>query len=203
MSITARLSTTHSVVLFAMVARHAGADANKGFLYRALTPAADELKIARALLAGRANSSAECRLCGDTPLLVAADTGQLAATQLLLGAAANVETANADGTTPLLAAARKGHLNIAKLLLQAGADKDKTHALTGTTAPIMAIERGHHDMAKLLLSGGADRDKGRMMTPLFLAAKRGDLEMVHILLDTGISTSSGSGASRPKRARYS
>ena len=180
---------------------HAGADANKGFLYRALTPAADELKIARALLAGRANSSAECRLCGDTPLLVAADTGQLAATQLLLSAAANVETETQMAPRPFLRLLEKAISTSRSCCCRPARTRTKLTRSPGQLLSSWLLSVA--SMTWLSCSGEADRDKGRMMTPLFLAAQRGDLEMVHILLDTGISTSSGSGASRPKRARYS
>lgn len=57
---------------------------------------------------------------GATPLLVAAQFGQLAAARLLLDARAAVDRAAAnDGATPLHIAAWGGHVDVARLLLDA------------------------------------------------------------------------------------
>lgn len=58
----------------------------------------------------------------NTPLITAADAGQVETVSQLLDNGANVNSQNVYGYTPLLSALSRGHLQVATTLVQRGAN---------------------------------------------------------------------------------
>uniref|UniRef100_A0A3Q3XHY4 Uncharacterized protein n=1 Tax=Mola mola TaxID=94237 RepID=A0A3Q3XHY4_MOLML len=111
---------------------------------------------------------------------------------LLLDRGADAAHRDNDGMTPLLLAAYEGHEDITELLLEAGADVDETagpdgsvSAAAAVTPLLAAAAMGHMKTVSQLLVWGAAVDaidcEGR--TALCLAAARGSVEVVRVLLD--------------------
>jgi len=97
---------------------------------------------------------------GDTALMIASYTDNLAAVQALLDKDAEV---NRHGWTALHYAAAVGNSEIVSLLLDKSAYID-AESPNRTTPLMMAARAGHTDVAKLLIEAGADvklkNDKG-------------------------------------------
>ncbi|MDR1303817.1 MAG: ankyrin repeat domain-containing protein [Verrucomicrobiales bacterium] len=143
---------------------------------------------------------------GRTPLWLAAAGGDLAAVDYLLGNGADFNRAAADGRAPLAVSNR---VPVIHALLQAGATPDE-HGIQGQPSIVWAAAAGDRALAAKLLAAGADVDaaarapaskdflaivsdktlayylrKDSGVTPLMLAAGRGDLEMAKLLLARG------------------
>ena len=140
---------------------------------------------------------------GFTPLLFAARHGHREAAMILLDAGAEIDEAAGDGNTPLVGAAMSGHGGLAEWLLDRGADPNASGA--GYTALHAAVMRSQPSLMASLLSHGANpdvpltrstpvprwtyqyiftmREKGA--TPLLLAAKYLEPEMVDMLAEAG------------------
>jgi ankyrin len=91
---------------------------------------------------------------GDTALLFAARSGDLASAQLLVAAGANVNDADAWGISAAVLAAHSGFGELLQFLLDRGADPNASAA--GFTALHAAIMRRHAGMVTALLAHGAD-----------------------------------------------
>jgi hypothetical protein len=90
---------------------------------------------------------------GETPLHIAARTGDVAALQSQLKLGADPNAKDRAGRTPLINAAEQGHLDAAKVLIQAGADLNVRTRLG--TAMEIAERNGHSDVAAALREAGA------------------------------------------------
>ncbi len=86
---------------------------------------------------------------GETPLMRAAEHGNLRAVDVLLKAGAHVNAKDEDGNTALMDAADKGHSDVVLRLIQSGADVNARDD-EGETALSKAIEERHTDTATLL-----------------------------------------------------
>ncbi len=163
-----------------------------------------------ALLAHGADPNAKEASHGQTALMWAAAEGHADVVNLLLKAGADVKArtkawtqrvmlccqyyeGDGDGAalvqkggyTPLLFAAQAGDPDSVRLLIAAGADI-KDAAADGTNAVIIAEHAGHGDTAAVLLAAGADPNAaGGGYTALHLAAMKGDLPLVKVLLEHG------------------
>lgn len=86
----------------------------------------------------------------------------------------------------LYATAQGGNAEDCESLLKIGADVDHKHETDEDTPLLAACRRGHIDVAKILLVYGAKvTSRGAdSMTPLHIAARRGDNEMINLLLDS-------------------
>jgi ankyrin repeat protein len=102
----------------------------------------------------------------DTPLMAAAEMGQLQPVQILLQVGANVNLHNDDegGFTALMLAANavfqermNDYVEIVRLLLQAGADKDDQNE-EGVTPLMLAVAEGNAEIVQILLDAEADMD---------------------------------------------
>ena len=145
----------------------------------------------------------EIDLGGFTPLLFAARVGSLESAQHLVAAGARVDEAAPNGQSPLVIAAHSGHGPVAAFLLEAGADPHNDAA--GYTALHAAILRSDLGLLEALLARGANPNtplaKGTPSryyskdyafnenlvgaTPLWLAARYGEPEMMRALAAAG------------------
>ncbi|MFN7222296.1 MAG: ankyrin repeat domain-containing protein [Burkholderiales bacterium] len=93
---------------------------------------------------------------GQTPLMVAASEGQLAAAEQLVRCGASVNVfAGFTNSTPLHQAAGEGHAPLVRFLLSQGADINAESK--GSVTPLMvAAAWGQLDVVRLLLESGAD-----------------------------------------------
>ncbi len=91
---------------------------------------------------------------GYTPLLFAAQQGDVASATLLLDRGASLNDAAPDGTTALVVASHSGHGALAALLVQRGADVNAAGA--GYAALHMAILREDVGLISALLAKGAN-----------------------------------------------
>lgn len=143
---------------------------------------------------------------GSTPLLFAAQQGDLESARLLLDSGARVSDAEAGGRSALLIASHSGHGNVATLLLERGADPNAMGA--GYTALHAAVLRGDLPLVKALLARGAhvnarlttgtpvrkySRDYALNSawlgaTPYWLAARYADASIMRALAESGADT---------------
>jgi ankyrin repeat protein len=156
-------------------------------LHVACTPGPKDginLDLVRLFLDRGANVSAQT-VGGMTPLVLASQNHDSAAVALLLSRGARPESAPPGGSSALRSAVDSHDPVAARMLLAKGADPNerynppkKERLLTRTAM--------HHDLAtaRALLDSGADpslADDGGV-TPLHVAAREGDVEMIRLLL---------------------
>ena len=140
---------------------------------------------------------------GNSALMFAARTGDLASTGLLLAAGADVNDADAGGVSALVLAAHSGHSELVQLLLEHGAEPDSVAA--GFTALHAAVMRRDHQMVTALLTHGADANIPVQTwtptrrasqdfhfppalvgaTPFWLAARFSDPDLMRLLAEHG------------------
>ena len=129
-----------------------------------------------------------------TALAMAAEAGEAAAASVLLGAGVAVDEAvGRSGTTPLLKAAAAGRAELVTLLASHGADVNATagESMYGAPALYLAAQGGHTEACAALLDAGAWVDATLQqigISPLFVAAERGALPAVRLLLSYGAAT---------------
>lgn len=155
--------------------------------------------------AGNTNPSGNFKMAhgGSTALLFAARNGDLDTARALLDAGANVNDAAASGTSALVVAAHSAHGPLGILLLEAGADPNLDEA--GYTALHAAVLRSQVELAAALVEHGAEIDAlvehgtpGRRFSAdfsirhqyvganaLWLAARYGEPEILHMLIEAG------------------
>jgi ankyrin repeat protein len=117
-----------------------------------------------------------------TPLHIAVHEKYAAMVRLLLTYKPRLDMKAGKGQTPLHLAAGSGDTELARMLLAAGAPINARDDEKGT--PLHdAVAKGAAAMAKLLLAAGADVNawKGAAQA-LHIAAERGDLQLMEILL---------------------
>ena len=155
------------------------------------------------------------RIDAYTPLLFAVRAGHVEAVRALLDAGANVNDAAPDGTSALVIAAINAHWELGAFLLDRGADPDAaaqgwaplhqvartrtlnigqfpypvpTGRLTGLDLARKLIARGANvnaRMTKEIVDGYRNRFNRMGATPLLLAAKGADVEMIRLLAANG------------------
>jgi uncharacterized protein len=127
---------------------------------------------------------------GETPLILAAESGMDSTVQMFLDRGANIEaTADGDGATALLRAIRASRTKAVKaiqVLLERGANIEAAD-VEGDTALNLAVMYSNEEIVKLLLAKGANieaqNNEGR--TPLMCAVVKGRHKNLEILLDSG------------------
>lgn len=147
------------------------------------------LEVLNLLLKHGADGNA-CNKWRETPLLIAANNGHLAAVEALLTSGADPSMCSEAGWSALTFAAHKGYDDIVSLLLNAGAPVN-CRVIEDLSTPLHKAcagnKDGHLSAVKLLLAGGADvhaLNKWRE-TPLLTAANHGQAATVKALLDAG------------------
>uniref|UniRef100_A0A8C7ZIP4 Kinase D-interacting substrate 220a n=1 Tax=Oryzias sinensis TaxID=183150 RepID=A0A8C7ZIP4_9TELE len=123
---------------------------------------------------------------GQTPLMVAAELGNLEIVQEFIRRGANVDLDDVDCWTALISAAKEGHIEVVRELLENHANLEHRD-LGGWTALMWAAYKGRTDVAELLLGKGANPNiTGQYSVyPIIWAAGRGHAEIVHLLLQHG------------------
>lgn len=79
---------------------------------------------------------------GNTPLMVAAQIGNVEAARVLISRGAQLNTTNGLGETPLIVAVQRRDVAMARLLLTQGADVARRDTATGMTARDYAVRDG-------------------------------------------------------------
>ena len=123
---------------------------------------------------------------GETPLIVASESGHSECLEILTAAGATINECNKYGETALILAAENGHGQCVGILLKAGADLNQCYQ-DGITALMVAAHHGHSQCVKILLKTGADVNKcdDDGGCALIVSADNGHHECVKILLETG------------------
>ncbi|XP_012495398.1 PREDICTED: kinase D-interacting substrate of 220 kDa [Propithecus coquereli] len=125
--------------------------------------------------------------CGQTPLMIAAEQGNLEIVKELIKNGANCNLEDLDNWTALISASKEGHVHIVEELLKYGVNLEHRDMQYSVYPIIWAAGRGHADIVHLLLQNGAKvncSDKYGT-TPLVWAARKGHLECVKHLLAMG------------------
>jgi ankyrin repeat protein len=150
----------------------------------------------------------EAKFGGYTPILFAAQQGDVDSAKILLDAGADPNDHAADGMTPLILAAYGRHVSLADLLLARHADPNDNGP--GYTAAHVAVLSGRVDFVQSLVKHGVDINarliKGtpirrqaedlmlpetlRGATPVLLAAKFLEPEILELLIRSGASLDS-------------
>jgi len=115
---------------------------------------ARQTEITELLLAKGARLETRDRI-GNTPLLIAANTGNQAMIELLLARHADVQARNDQGWTALMFAAQSGQTELVQKFIDLGVPVDAQDGW-GWTALASAAYRGHEEIAKVLLAKGAN-----------------------------------------------
>ena len=121
----------------------------------------------------------------DKALLEACKQGNVDKAQELIKEGANINSHHGEyGITPLMWASANGHLGIVELLICNGADVNVQADKIGIALHVA----GNTKIMELLLCNGADieaKDNFNMLTPLFNAVAKCDLEAVKFLVSRG------------------
>jgi ankyrin repeat protein len=149
---------------------------------------ANDLETAELLLrAGAdANVANEFRM---TPLSQACTNGSDAFVRLLLKSGANPNTPIATGVTPLMTCARSGSVDAVRRLLEFGAAVEAREPAQSQTALMWAAAEHQVGVVKALIEAHADLKAHSKagFTAIHFAARRGDQEMVELLLGAGVN----------------
>uniref|UniRef100_UPI003AAFE9B9 kinase D-interacting substrate of 220 kDa B isoform X2 n=1 Tax=Centroberyx gerrardi TaxID=166262 RepID=UPI003AAFE9B9 len=123
---------------------------------------------------------------GQTPLMVAAEQGNLEIVQELIRRGANVNLDDVDCWTALISAAKEGHIEVVRELLENNANLEHRD-MGGWSALMWAAYKGRTAVAQMLLEKGANPNiTGQYSVyPIIWAAGRGHGEIVHLLLQHG------------------
>ncbi len=123
---------------------------------------------------------------GMTPLIEAANHGNVDAVKSLLAAGANVNAEDDYGRSALNCASEGGYTEVVKVLLAAGADVNHVTKYGKESSLIVASYNGYSEIVKLLLDAKADfkLEDSRGKTALIKATKA---DIVTMLLNAGAS----------------
>ena len=148
-------------------------------------------KVVDSLLKANANPDYES-MSGLTPLIMACENGHFDVVDLLLKANANPNLSMHSGLTPLMMASRHGHSDIVRILLDANADPNLQHSASGSNALMCASLFGCLESVELLLMSGADPSMLSLegISPLHIAALKGNEDIVHLIQAVELSQSS-------------
>jgi len=105
--------------------------------------------------------------------------------KILLEAKANINATDKKGRTPLMHSVKKNHLSATQILLDYEADILAQDSLGNDALKNAIISKASPDMIRLLINNGADINSINFngITPLILAVKFDDDEIVELLID--------------------
>ncbi len=123
---------------------------------------------------------------GATPLMRAANNGNIDIIKLLLRSGANVNAADAGGATALHIAARRGNVSAVQILLDSNSNPNAVDS-EGWTPLMRAATSGNSKIIELLLAKGAKVNATNEWgeSAAVYAAKRGDGTSLSILKNSG------------------
>ncbi|KAK3374746.1 hypothetical protein B0H63DRAFT_418942 [Podospora didyma] len=107
----------------------------------------------------------------NTPLIIAAMIGNVAAADILLGRGANLEARNASGQTPLHAAVMEAKLDMVKHLLARGADVSATKQTESVLH--LAVRSGRASMVQFFVDLGREAESSTGSAPWPSESKEG------------------------------
>lgn len=145
-------------------------------------------EIVHLLLQHKANPNAVEEVNGMTPLIIAAEQDQIEIFQLLLRYGAQPDAKDKHNRTALHWATNNGSLTLVTTLLESVSEVTSLFTQegeAGCTPLHIAVLKGYEDFVRLFLDAGISVNlttKGGFM-PLHLAAERGNLGMVKLLLE--------------------
>lgn len=148
--------------------------------------------VLRSLITHHVELNTPSHINNQYPIHRAAWSGHKKAVELLLQSGADPDPVDKDGATPLFLAAHRGYHEIVSMILDRdSADKkmdlEVEWEITGRRALHQAAEHGHLETTRLLLAKGAEYDPvdSNGATPLWLAAGKGNADLVRELLKAG------------------
>jgi len=107
--------------------------------------------------------------------------------KVLMELGLSIARENGIGDTPLSLAVKEGNALTVRMLIRYGNhDQFQNQSLGGLNLLHLAIDKGNTSVVKVLLELGADVNAATTQdeeTPLLLATRKGDLEMVKLILD--------------------
>ena len=137
----------------------------------------------------------------ETPLIWAAEGGQVEAANVLLDHGANVNAMDEQYFgSALNRAAWEGDCRMVRSLLDHGADPEAGQGKLAYGTPLhAAAHKGHADVVRLLLDRGARIDSlnNSNATPLHVAAGHGQCEILRLLLEAGAAVNGSEGTRAP------
>ena len=135
---------------------------------------------------------------GETPLMHAARSGQIAAVRALVEAGADVDAQEGwNGQSALMWASAEGHVPVVEALLAAGADI-RARSNSGATPLLFGTRKGSMGAVHALLAAGADVNESRPdgAAPLLVAVVNGHEDLVDLLLAAGADPNAEGGSTR-------
>lgn len=124
---------------------------------------------------------------GNTPLIVAANRGEIKTIEVLLKHGANINKRKDGDSTALSRGVH--HINVVKLLLDGGADPNIADEFGKTPLWYASAYKGNIDIVNLLLENGADvtvQANKYKETLLHISALYGHAELVKLYLEKGL-----------------
>ena len=134
----------------------------------------EHTEVAKLLLTNGAKVNIKTKKLRDTPLHIAARTGNIEIVQMLLDGGANINAVNQYCITPLHNAVKSKKMETVELLLNQGANVNARY-IDSKTPLHLAVERGCERITKLLLSRAANVD----------AEGKGGGTYIHIAVERG------------------
>ena len=144
------------------------------------------------------NDSLQAVNAGETPLMLAARTGQVDAVRVLLDVGARVNAKETwNGQSALMWAAAEGHISVVQMLIDRGADI-RARSNSGATALLFAARKGSLAAVRALLVAGSDVNEQRPdgATPLLVSVINGHEDLVDLLLEEGADPNVEGGSTR-------
>ena len=125
------------------------------------------------------------------PLLIAAARGYVNIVDLLLDSGATADVCDSDGFTPFYFACQNGHVDVFKQFSTSSVDE--VYGANSETVLHVAVSNQHTRIIQLLLDRKANVNVCTTTgsTPLYLASKIGNLEIVRMLVRAGANVKSG------------
>jgi len=123
---------------------------------------------------------------GNTPLIIAAERGNVRAVRIFLSLGADVNAVNKTGDSALSYACLRGHADIAKMLIKHGADINNRNRYDDSPMVLAALS-GNTVIIRNLYEAGADINCRGFWgkTPLMMAALKGYADAVKVMIELG------------------
>ena len=104
---------------------------------------------------------------GNTPMMLAANNGEVGLIDILVAAHANVNLANTSGETPLIRAVQQRDMSMVRTLLTAGADPDQADVLAGMSARDYAHQDARSPAIAKLIDETPKKERRAVSGPKF------------------------------------